>query len=98
MCIRDSATNVASLATTTPIFLRPIKVINIPIPPPTAIFSGKGIALAIFSLIPPIERIRKKNPEINTIPNAVCQGTPFPNTSAVSYTHLDVYKRQIINL
>ena len=53
---------------------------NIPIPPPTAILSGRGIAFAILSLIPPIESKRKKNPEINTIPSAVSQGTPLPNT------------------
>ena len=68
-------TKVAWLATTIPIPFKPIKAMNSPIPPPTASLSDTGIELAIFSLIPPIDRIKKKHPDKNTIPNAVCQGT-----------------------
>ena len=42
--ISPSPTIVAGLATTNPILINPINVINSPIPPPTAIFSGIGIA------------------------------------------------------
>ena len=71
----------AGLATTIPIDLSPINAINSPIPPPTANLNGIGIEFAIFSLIPPIDNIKKKHPDKNTIPNAVCQGTCFSSVN-----------------
>ena len=75
-----SPTKVASFFTTKPIFFKPIKVINNPIPAPTAILIDSGIQSAILSRIPPNDKMKKKHPDKNTIPKAVSQVTPLSMT------------------
>ena len=78
----------------TPAFCNPMKAIKSPIPAPMAFFRESGMALRMASR--KLERVSRINrrPSISTAVNANSQVLPIPRQTAVSYTHLDVYKRQ----
>ena len=71
-------TSVASLFTIIPEVCKPIKVINKPIPAPTACFNSTGIALINFSRRPVNVNSKKNILEIKTAPSACCHGIPLP--------------------
>ena len=76
-----SPTTVPWLGTTMPASRRPMKAMNMPIPPPTAANSERGSALMIKRRTPARVSNMKATPEMKTQPNAVCQGRPIPFTT-----------------
>ncbi|MBA7713608.1 hypothetical protein ES703_122613 [subsurface metagenome] len=73
-------TSVCSSLTTIPSLVKPMNVINRPMPTAMAEIRDAGIASTILLLSPNRVSIRNNHPERNTTPNAVCQSI-FPEVT-----------------
>ncbi|OQA41742.1 MAG: hypothetical protein BWY49_00249 [Candidatus Omnitrophica bacterium ADurb.Bin314] len=74
-------TSVTSFLWIMPRLTRPMKVMKKPMPTETAEINERGMASTIFCRIPTAVRRKKKRPDRNTTPSAVCQSSLSVRTS-----------------